>query len=232
MDDEKFFAWLDGELEPDEARQVAEEVAASHELSARAEEHRRLADGLRGAFSTVLEEPSTAPRFGSADVVGLDKLRSSRQPAPPRPAIPQWAALAAALALGLVVGSQFAGPAAERSNVNMADGRLVAAAGLERSLDSLPGGSKDDATRIGLTFRNRAGQICRSFSGTSASGLACRAGDVWELRGLFPASEGASGDYRMAAGQHPQLARMIDETIAGEPFDATQEKAALERGWR
>ncbi len=36
----------------------------------------------------------------------------------------------------------------------------------------------------------------------------------------------------MAAGQHPQLAALIDESIAGEPFDAEQEKAALESGWR
>lgn len=232
MDDEKFFAWLDGELGPDEAHRVAKEVAASPELSARADEHRRLAAGLRGAFAPVMDGPSKAPQFGSGDVVVLKKLSGSRQPAPIRPGIPQWAALAAALALGLVVGSQFSGSAAEKSPVSMEGGRLVAAASLERSLDSLLAGSADDATRIGLTFHNRSGEICRSFTGDSGSGLACRAGDDWELRGLFPAGEGTSGGYRMAAGQHPQLARLIDETIAGEPFDAGQEKAALERGWR
>ncbi len=232
MDDEKFFAWLDGELEPDEARLVAEEVAASGELSARAGEHRRLAAELRGAFAPVMEQTSTVPRFVTAEVVDLNRSSASRPRATSRPVIPNWASLAAALALGLVVGSQFAGPPAERSPVGMDDGRLVAAASLERSLDSLLAGSADDATRIGLTFRNRSGEICRSFAGASASGLACRAGDDWEIRGLFPAGEGASSDYRMAAGQHPQLARLIDATIAGEPFDATQEKAALERGWR
>lgn len=231
MDDEKFFAWLDGELPPEEARRVAEEVASSPELSARAEQHRGLAAGLRGAFAPVLETPSQPPRFASM-ATSISHLAAARRRAPIRPRIPQWAALAASLALGLVVGSQFPGPAADRSPVTMQGGRLVASAGLEQSLDTLLAGSSNEATRIGLTFRGRAGEICRSFSGPSASGLACRSGDGWELRGLFPAGEGASSDYRMAAGQHPQLAALIDESIAGEPFDAEQEKAALERGWR
>ena len=36
----------------------------------------------------------------------------------------------------------------------------------------------------------------------------------------------------MAASEDPRLAALIDETIAGEPFDEAQEKAALEAGWR
>jgi hypothetical protein len=36
----------------------------------------------------------------------------------------------------------------------------------------------------------------------------------------------------MAAGDDPRLASLIDESIAGEPFDASAEKAALQRGWR
>ena len=45
-------------------------------------------------------------------------------------------------------------------------------------------------------------------------------------------AEGQGGDYRMAAGDDPRLAALIDETIAGEPFDASQEKAAQAKGWR
>ena len=36
----------------------------------------------------------------------------------------------------------------------------------------------------------------------------------------------------MAAGEDPRLADLIDERIAGEPFDAAAEKAARDRGWR
>jgi hypothetical protein len=36
----------------------------------------------------------------------------------------------------------------------------------------------------------------------------------------------------MAAGMDPNLAALIDSTIAGEPFDAAQEKSARNKGWR
>jgi len=36
----------------------------------------------------------------------------------------------------------------------------------------------------------------------------------------------------MAAGMDPNLAALVDSTIAGEPLDATAEKAARDKGWR
>ena len=36
----------------------------------------------------------------------------------------------------------------------------------------------------------------------------------------------------MAAGPDPRLGAMIDETLAGEPFDAAAERAAKANGWR
>jgi hypothetical protein len=52
------------------------------------------------------------------------------------------------------------------------------------------------------------------------------------MKGLFAAPEGQGGDYRMAAGMDPNLAALVDSTIAGEPLDATAEKAARDKGWR
>ena len=113
------------------------------------------------------------------------------------------------------------------------DGKLVAAASLDQALDKqLASASADGATRIGLTFRDGAGNICRSFSDGGASGLACRQGEDWRIRGLFQGAEGQGSDYRMAAGEDPRLAALIEATIAGEPFDADQEKAAQAKGWR
>jgi hypothetical protein len=89
-----------------------------------------------------------------------------------------------------------------------------------------------EGTRIVLTFRDPNGKICRSFSDAASSGLACQDGGNWQLRGLFPAAEGQAGDYRMAAGSDSRLASLIGETMAGEPFDATQERAARDAGWR
>ena len=57
VEEEKFFAWLDGELPPEEAAQVEAEVAADPELSRKAEEHRAMAARLRGAFDMVAAAP-------------------------------------------------------------------------------------------------------------------------------------------------------------------------------
>jgi hypothetical protein len=52
------------------------------------------------------------------------------------------------------------------------------------------------------------------------------------LRGIFAAPEGQTTDYRMAGGMDPNLAALVDSTMAGQPFDAKAEEQARSRGWR
>jgi hypothetical protein len=52
------------------------------------------------------------------------------------------------------------------------------------------------------------------------------------LRGLFAAPQGQESEYRMAAGMDPNLAALVDSTIAGEPFDAAAEQAARRKNWK
>lgn len=230
IEDEEFFAWLDGELEEEAAARVAAQVAASPELMAKAAEHRRLAASLRGAFDPVLQN-ATPPRFEKAEVIDFGARSGERSRRRSWLAAPQLAAMAASLAFGLVIGTQFINRA--DSPVAVKGGRLVAAAALDQALDTqLASAPAVDGPRMGLTFRDATGRICRSFTDASASGLACREGDGWHIRGLYPATGGQAGNYRMAAGEDPRLAAQIDETIQGEPFNAEQENAALEAGWR
>lgn len=232
-EEEEFFAWLDGELEGEAADRVAARVAASTELTARAAEHRKLAAGLRDAFAPVMEARAEPPRFQQAQVVDFGAKAAERERWRSWLAVPQWAAVAASLAIGLVIGTQLNGERYSDSPVAVEGGQLVAAAALNEALDTrLASAPAGEGPRIGLTYRDASGRICRSFTDRAASGLACRNGDQWQLRGLFPAPEGQSGSYRMAAGEDPRLSALIDETIGGEPFDAAQEKAALDRRWR
>ncbi len=201
------------------------------ELTARAEQHRRLAAGLQGAFDPVVNSSGAAPRFEAAEVIDFGARAADRDRRRSWLAAPQWAAMAASLAIGLVVGTQFVGRTV--SPVAVESGHLVAAASLDQALDTrLASAPAEGGTRVGLTFRDGSGRICRSFSDASASGLACRQGDRWQVNGLFPAAEGQGGDYRMAAGEDPRLTALIDDTIRGEPFDAAQEGAARDGGWR
>lgn len=228
VSDETFFAWLDGELTPEEAARVAAAVAADPALAARAEEHRALAARLRGAFDPVAREPMRLP---SAPVVSFAEARAACEARTAPPLWKQVAAMAATLALGIFAGNQLIGESS--SPVQPEAGRLVAAAALEDALYTrLASAPAEEGPRIGLTFRDPSGTICRTFTDVAASGLACHEGGDWRIRGLFQAPEGQAGEYRMAAGADPNLAALVDETIAGEPFDAEQEKTALEQGWR
>ncbi len=139
--------------------------------------------------------------------------------------------MAATLALGIAAGDALVGGSS--SPVEPEAGRLVAAAGLEEALYTrLASTPADDGPRMGLTFRDKGGNVCRTFTDQAASGLACLEGGDWRIRGLVQPPEGQDGEYRLAAGTDPNLAAMIDSTIQGEPLDADQEKAVRERGWR
>ena len=233
MDDERFFAWLDGELAPAEAAATADAVACDPALAARAEAHRAMQARLGSAFDPLMAAP-VPDRIGEApvDFTAAREGREARRSG--IAAIPHWAAMAATLVLGLGLGTLVASRGARDAPVAIEGGQMVATASLDKALDhqlaSAQGGS---GARIGLTFRTAAGTLCRSFSGVGgASGLACRSGDQWQVRGLFGAVASSGGEYRMAAGEDPRLAALVEQTIAGEPFDAAAEKAAMERGWR
>lgn len=228
ISDEKFFAWLDGELDPAEAAAVDELVAADPALQRRAEEHRALSGQLRAAFDPIADAPvperlAAAAEPRQAEVIDFAARREARRPT----SLPmQWAAMAATLAIGIVAGSMFdssaAGPVAREN------GQLVASGDLEAALYTrLASAPADEGARIGLTFRDSAGDLCRSFTDNGAAGLACHQQGDWQIRGLFQAGEGQSSEFRMAAGPDPRLAELVDSIIAGEPLDAAGEKQAI-----
>ena len=239
VEDEKFFAWLDGELPPEEAARVEAEVAADPRLSRLADEHRAMTSGLRQAFAEVEAKPLPY-RLRSA--IGRDEkvvsLADARAVQAARRAPPVWAqlaALAATLAVGVFAGNAMSGmfTAGPSNPIEAEAGRLVASADLENALYArFASAPVDSGPRIGLTFRDKSGAICRTFEDQAASGLACREGGDWRIRSLFQAPEGQATDYRMASGPNPQLMEAVDAAINGEPFDAAEEKAAAERGWK
>ena len=229
-DEQEFFAWLDGELDAAAAERVAAKVAADPALTEQARAHRALGAALRNAFAPAIDAPVPDRIGGTA--IDFAAARERRQ----RPAIgrlPQWAAIAAMLILGIGIGTQVGGGRSV-APVTIEGGRMVAAAELRQALDhQLASAVQTGAgTRIELTFRTSDGALCRSFGSASAAGLACRVGGAWRIEGLYPASSGSAGDYRMAAGTDPHLTDMIDAMIAGDPLDAPAEREAQANGWR
>jgi hypothetical protein len=230
ISDERFFAWLDGELEPAEAALVEALVAADPALKRRADEHRALAGRLQAAFDPIAQAAVPASLLEAAsprraEVIDF-RAAKERRTARPVSAGMQWAAMAATLAIGIVAGSMING--GDASPIAQENGRLVASGELERALYTrLASAPVDQGARIGLTFRAKGGSLCRSFTDDGATGLACHQGDDWRIQGLFEAGEGQQSEFRMAAGPDPRLAALIDGSIAGEPLDAAAEREAL-----
>jgi hypothetical protein len=233
IDDETLLAYADGELDPGRAAAVEQMLTTDPALAAKLEQHRRLAGRLRAAYDPVLREaiPERLSRAagGGLKVFSLAQARAAR--ATGHAPLRNWRAaglVAAGLVGALVVGQAFwpspSGPVAARA------GHLVAAGDLARALDTQLSGAAG-AVRIQLTFRDRAGAICRSFTGAMASGIACRQDGAWALQALFAGRPPAAGDYRMAASGDPRVLQVVGDMITGDSFDAAQERAAKARRW-
>lgn len=228
-DDTDFYAWLDGELGEPEASAMTARVAADPQLSALAEQHLALRARLSEAFAPIAaaEVPvrmAEAVR-PQADVIDLAAARSRRR---------QWSvmglAMAASLALGLFVGANM--PLGGKANFKSQDSTIAASGTLDHALErQLASAGEQNGVRIGVSFKDRAGRYCRSFSMPVQDGLACRGERGWSVEGLV-AGDKAGGDYRMAAGPDPALGAMIDSRIDGDPLDGESEARLAQHGWK
>jgi len=216
-------AFVDGELEPAESAAFEAELRRDPALAAAVERQSRLRARLAAAYAPVLEEP-VPPRLTAAASAANDA-------GPARFGLPQWAAMAACLAAGVLLGqAALPGP----GPVMVEDGRILARGELARTLD---GGLTADSAplRVGLSFRSREGGYCRTFtsSGDGLAGLACRRGDRWETRTLTAWAPAPGPAYRTAGSDTPpEILAAVDGLIAGEPLDQAGERAARARGWR
>jgi hypothetical protein len=198
-----------------------------------------MAAQVRGAYDGVLEErvPERLATLVSgpapAPVVDIATRRDERRVAPGRPRLPAWAALAASVAVGLFVGILLArSPGAPYEAVG---GALVARGELDEALDSqLASAADSSGVTIGISFRDREGDYCRTFHlqrDASLAGLACRDGDRWQLQ-VLAAAPPRERELRPAAAMPAPVLHAIDAAIDGEPLDAVAEAAARDAGWR
>lgn len=236
-------AYVDGELAPEDAARIEAAVEADAMVAARVERERKLRARVRGAYDAVLEEcvpdrfhallakddapPQTAAR-GAGNVVDMQMRRHG---IPPRWRTPVFALAASVAALAV---SMWLRPDAP---VRMQDGVLVARGALARDLDATLASAPQAgaATSIGLTFRDGDGRICRSFANAliATAGLACRDGERWALPMVTRMDAGGSGGLRQASSAIPvEVQAAIDARLRGDAFDATQERAARDAGWR
>ena len=123
--------------------------------------------------------------------------------------------------------------------IRMQGGQSFAAGALAHALDdalaSEPNANAPVA--IGLSFRGSDGRICRTFvlrSPPAKAGLACHSDAGWSLPVLSAVTPPAGGgELRQAASDlPPEVQAAVDARLRGNVFDAEQERAARDAGWR
>lgn len=192
---------------------------------------------VAAAYDEVLHEP-VPDRLAKlldkpAPVVDLGSERARRR-AKPQPGWGwmQWGGMAASLAIGVLAGLQFAGPRGDDALLVERGGRMMAGAPLAHALDTRLASEPDARFAVQLSFVDRAGQYCRSFSADAVAGLACREGTQWHIVATAQASAEASGAMRQAASSLPRpVLDAVDARIAGNALGAAQERAARDGGW-
>lgn len=232
-DDETLMAYADGELDEARRSHIAADIAQDPALARRVEQHRALRTRIEGAYSSVADEPVPdhlrhAARGRRGNLVPF-AARGAR-PDTPRWRVREWAAMAASLVVGGVLGWQLM--ATRGGDIRTQGGALVASGELAKALDSqLASEQPDEApVRIGLSFKSNEGGYCRSFasSNASAAGLACRRGEQWEIL----ATEEARLDDGLRQAASPAVMQAIEARRAGEVLDVAAEKSARDAGWK
>lgn len=242
--DELLMAYADGELDLVSRAEIESAMADDAAIARIVERHRALRSRVQAAYGGVLDEPMPA-QFSSliappvaAPVVDLVARRAAQSELQPvalakRWQLPQWSAMAAAVALGLFVGILVMrgpeAPYAETEAGLVARGELAWALSGQLASDAGAGG-----VRIGVTFRDRGGAFCRAFrmkQKAPVAGLACHTGEDWRLQVIATAAP-EEGELRGAASMPMAVLQAVDAAIDGEPLDVSAEIAARDAGWQ
>jgi hypothetical protein len=230
---ETLMAFADGELPGAEREAVERALAEDPDALALVEEHRRIRNRLSGHYGPVAREEvpeRLLAMLGAEKPEGIVSLSAARQKKRAAPPIWQrYGAIAASLAVGILAGQMMTaggdGPIATRSGTLMAEGSLATA--LETQLASAQ--QPNSATRIGLTFTDKQGRVCRTFDASAMSGLACRTEGDWQVL-LAAAAERQNHEFRQAGS--PAVIEAAQAIMAGSPLDAEGERKAMASGWK
>jgi hypothetical protein len=249
IDDDTLQAYVDGELDAAGTARIDAALAHDDVLARRVRQARAVRAQLRAAFDPVLDEPVPArlsallqPPSSQAAISATSRVppagshgRGTTRRRTPRRWFVPGAALAASVALLAVAVWWW------RSGddlVRMQGSQSFAAGALNRALDRALA-SEPDAhapVAIGLSFRSNDGHICRTFvlrSPPARAGLACHGDTGWALSVLSAAAPPEGGELRQAASALPPAVQAaVDARLRGDVFNAQQERAARDAGWR
>jgi negative regulator of sigma E activity len=233
-------AFIDGELDASQRAELERALAADAALRERVDRLRTQRRRVEAAFASVLDEQMPDRLSGlladapsrPANVVDIAAERGAR--AASRRAMSSWAAwggMAASVAVGVLLGMQLAGR--RDASIGLHDGQVTAGGAIERALSTQLAGTDAAAhVAVQLSFVDRDGGYCRTFSTGSVAGLACRRDGRWAVQTLAATAGIAHGGMRQAASPLPRaVLDAVDARIDGTVLDAQRERQARDQGW-
>ena len=249
-DDETLMAYVDGEVDAKLRADIDAAIAGNPELARRVEKQRAVRAKVAGAFAKVLDQPlpdnllraargsAESESSPGTEAKGRGNVlqfpaRQSRPPATPWRGR-EWGAMAASLLLGALISWRLLATG-EGTPIVPGEDSLVAHGALAHALDAQLASEQrgDEAISIGLTFKGKDGNYCRSFElrASRTVGLACRAGSEWQVAAT-DATEAASGQMQQATSAlSPAILRAIESRVDGAALDADAERDAQARGF-
>jgi hypothetical protein len=239
--EETLMAYADNELDAQTRTAVEAAMAADPEIARRVAQHKALRGKVRLAFDNVINEPTPQRLVNAARGVPAVRREGNviplRRKAPQRRGVPLWASIAASLVIGVIIGQAMLHGSGS-TTVTSRDGQLLASGVLAHALSAQLASAQTDQNpiQIGVSFKSKAGDYCRTFTvheSTTLAGLACRQHDDWHVQVLAQTTPPAQGGaYRQAASEIPKsVLQSVDDNIAGDPLDAHAEAAARDKGW-
>lgn len=240
-DDARIHAYVDGALDSATAARLEADSRNDAALAARIARQRELSARLRAEYDLVLEEPIpqslrdalAAPKPSAA----VTPIGAAQKTAPRASwSLREWAALAAAVVLGAVLGP-FVFRGSSGLPIVSEGGRLVAAEYLDAALSTQIAGATagDTLARIDLSFRATNGEYCRVFElRTGMGGVACRRDGRWSVEvldaGASPTSE--PGGFRQASSAlSPAILSAMTALGASEAMTLDEERQRRDSGW-
>lgn len=163
---------------------------------------------------------------GSAQIIDLARVRAARAQAPRtrRTVRSPRVVLMMGLVIGLAAGILLMRAQSGRALTGYQHGVLLAQGALAQALnEQLVGRAPSGASiRITSTYRARNGNYCRTFAvagSQSLAGLACRAGDQWQVQTLL-------------SNAGPSSLLELNRSIGGTPLSSTAETALRAHDWQ
>lgn len=233
MNEDQIIAYVDGELGPLDALRFERAMEADPSLAAEVGRQRALRDRIAGHFQPLAEAPPPAHLTALLDrSSNVAPLPAKRRRFGMEDAAIRYAAIAATLVIGLVVGQAL--PRGPVAPLGERDGAIVAQGELARALDmQLASAPREGPYRVGVSFVARDGRFCRTFSGADGAGIGCRGVDGWSLeRFVGDRRPDAATVYRQAASPSAEILAAAQDMMAGDPLDGAGERQARDRGWR